>query len=166
MAKTKYFFLLLASLISVRLHAQRTIRGLMTDSTGERLLGAGIHIKGTQHGTATDENGAFVLSVPNGDTTLIFSYVGYISQERRVNSKTDSLLVVLRLHRFQAKEGDNTVPGRWKYKPLGHPVTKEMLERFTPPQPTADSASDKRVNKKRINIKQEKPEANYSGAFL
>ncbi|SFM85342.1 CarboxypepD_reg-like domain-containing protein [Chitinophaga sp. YR627] len=149
MNKTKYYLLLLASLISVQLHAQHTIRGHITDSTGEPLPGAGIHIKGTQRGVATDENGAFVLPVPNGDTTLIFSYLGFISQERRVNNKTDSLLVVLLPTRYHVEERIlPIIPHGREHKPLGYPVTKEMLERVTPPHQTTDSAIDKRVKKK------------------
>jgi len=149
MNKAKYYFLLLASLVGIQLHAQHKIRGLMTDSIGNPLIGAGIHIKGTQHGTATDDNGAFVLSVPNENTTLIFSYVGFISQERHINSKTDSLLIALLPNRYQIKEHVGpAIPLGWKVKSIGYPVTKEMMERSTPPHQTADSSIYKRTKKK------------------
>lgn len=60
---------------------QRTISGTVTTETGEPLAGVSVNIKGTQLSTSTDENGHFSLSLAEGSGTLVFSSVGYITQE-------------------------------------------------------------------------------------
>lgn len=71
-----------------------TVTGTITDAgDGLSLPGATVIIKGTARGTATDLNGNFSVEVePN--TTLIFSYIGYITQEIVVQP-TDVINVAL-----------------------------------------------------------------------
>ncbi|QDK79045.1 TonB-dependent receptor [Spirosoma sp. KCTC 42546] len=57
------------------------IIGKVTDEKGEGLPGVSIVIKGTQRGTTTDPRGQFQLEIPDRSTTLVFSFVGYESQE-------------------------------------------------------------------------------------
>jgi TonB-linked SusC/RagA family outer membrane protein len=64
-----------------------TITGKVTDAEGEPLPGVSVKIKGTTHGTATDANGAYSLPVPDGNATLVFSYVGFITQENNVGNQ-------------------------------------------------------------------------------
>lgn len=52
------------------------IKGTVTDSKGEPIIGANILEKGTTNGTITDMDGNFTLSVP-ADATLTITYVGY-----------------------------------------------------------------------------------------
>ena len=61
-------------------YAQRTISGTITEETAQGLPGVSVVVKGTTTGTTTDIDGKYSLSVPDG-VTLVFSYVGYISQE-------------------------------------------------------------------------------------
>lgn len=68
--------------------ADRTITGKITDDKGETLPGVSIVLKGTQRGTSTSENGTYTLAIPEGDGTLIFSFVGYISQEVNLTGKS------------------------------------------------------------------------------
>jgi len=57
------------------------ISGIVTDAeTGETLIGVSVAQKGTTNGTMTDLDGSYTLQVPDG-ATLVFTYVGYISQE-------------------------------------------------------------------------------------
>lgn len=57
-------------------------RGYVKDASGSALPGATIRIKGTQAGTVTDGNGAFLIELPDiKDITLIFSFVGMRSEE-------------------------------------------------------------------------------------
>jgi iron complex outermembrane receptor protein len=72
--------------------AQAQVRGLVTDKTGEPLIGVNVLEKGTTNGVITDYNGQFTLNVAQGKT-LVFSYVGYISEE--VVVKGSQLKVVL-----------------------------------------------------------------------
>lgn len=65
-----------------------TIKGKVTDEKGEGLPGVSILLKGTQQGTTTDIDGNFSIDVPDKDAVLVFSFVGYISQEVAVGSQT------------------------------------------------------------------------------
>src|SRR5512134_896471 len=60
--------------------AQRVIRGTITDSNGDPLIGASVLAVGTTVGTVSDFNGAYQLALPEGSTALQFSYTGYESQ--------------------------------------------------------------------------------------
>jgi TonB-linked SusC/RagA family outer membrane protein len=63
------------------------VKGNITDATnGEPLIGVNILIKGTSTGTVTDFDGNYILEV-NPDDALIFSYIGYQSQEIDVSSR-------------------------------------------------------------------------------
>ena len=63
------------------------IRGKVVDSKGETLPGVSVRVKGTAVGTTTDAQGNFVLNAPDNGT-LVFSYIGYISQEVTVNGRS------------------------------------------------------------------------------
>ncbi|QNF32969.1 TonB-dependent receptor [Adhaeribacter swui] len=65
-----------------------TVTGKVADEKGEPLPGVTILLKGTSNGTTTDASGNFSLSVPNGNGTLIASFVGYLSQEVPIGNKT------------------------------------------------------------------------------
>ncbi|GAA4433065.1 TonB-dependent receptor [Ravibacter arvi] len=61
--------------------AERKISGRVTDEKNEAMPGVSILVKGTQRGMITDTEGRFAIEVPDGDATLVFSFVGYLSQE-------------------------------------------------------------------------------------
>lgn len=68
---------------------QTTISGQVNDSdTGEALPGVNIIVKGTTTGTSTDLSGSFELTVPSLSDTLVFSYIGYQSQEIPIDGRT------------------------------------------------------------------------------
>ncbi len=67
--------------------AQRTVSGKVTDDTGEGLPGVNVVIKDTTLGTTTDLDGSFSLTVEEG-ATLIFSFVGFESQEIEVGARS------------------------------------------------------------------------------
>ncbi len=60
---------------------QEVVRGKVTDDKGEALPGVNILVKNTQRGTVTDEEGNFLLEIPDGKAILVFSFVGYVTQE-------------------------------------------------------------------------------------
>lgn len=67
--------------------AQRTVSGKITDDTGETLPGVNVVIQGTTNGTTTDVDGNFRLSVEDG-ATLVFSFVGFETQEVEVGARS------------------------------------------------------------------------------
>ncbi len=65
------------------------ISGTIVDITGEPLPGVNIVVKGTFTGTVTDMNGQYSINVPNSNTVLQFSSMGYLSQEITVGDQTN-----------------------------------------------------------------------------
>lgn len=72
--------------------AQNQVNGIVTDKTGEPLIGVNVVEKGTTNGVITDFNGQFTLNVAQGKT-LVFSYVGYTTQE--ITVKGSSLKIIM-----------------------------------------------------------------------
>src|SRR5690606_5254296 len=66
----------------------RTIRGKVTDENGEGLPGVSIVLKGTQRGTISSSDGGYELVIPDGENILIFSFVGYLTQEVALGNRT------------------------------------------------------------------------------
>ncbi|WP_198139819.1 TonB-dependent receptor [Pedobacter sp. BAL39] len=63
------------------------IRGIVKDETGQPLPGAGVKVKGASTAASADVNGAFSITVPNEQTVLIISYIGYEPLEITVGSQ-------------------------------------------------------------------------------
>ena len=59
-----------------------------SEPDGQPLIGVSISVKNTSIGTVTDVNGAYFLDVPDRSDVLVFSYIGYISQEIPVNGQS------------------------------------------------------------------------------
>ncbi|MBL7113674.1 MAG: TonB-dependent receptor [Bacteroidales bacterium] len=64
------------------------VTGTITDENGEPLIGATVVIQGTTRGAVTDLNGNYKITVPDENTVLVFSYVGYESRDITVGSQT------------------------------------------------------------------------------
>lgn len=64
------------------------VSGTVTDEKGNALPGVNILVKGTTLGTVTDIDGKYTISVPDENVTLVFSFIGYTSQEQQVSSRT------------------------------------------------------------------------------
>ncbi len=60
--------------------AQRNVTGLVSDESGEALIGASVLVTGTSTGTVTDIDGKYSLSVPADGKSLTVSYTGYANQ--------------------------------------------------------------------------------------
>ena len=59
----------------------KTVSGVVKDQNGEPLIGVGVVLKGTTTGTATDFDGNFTLDLPTDKGTLVFSFIGFKTQE-------------------------------------------------------------------------------------
>lgn len=64
----------------------RRISGVITDTSGETLIGANVLISGTSVGTVTDLDGRYALDIPLGAKTVIVSYTGYEQMEMAIGS--------------------------------------------------------------------------------
>ncbi|HTJ49290.1 MAG TPA: TonB-dependent receptor [Cyclobacteriaceae bacterium] len=66
-----------------------TVSGKVTSSgDGTDLPGVNVVIKGTTQGTTTDADGKYTLQVSDGNATLVFSFIGYVTQEIQVGTQT------------------------------------------------------------------------------
>ena len=68
--------------------ADIVVRGQIKDAKGETLIGASVKVKGTSLGVSTDVNGNYTVTLTDPNSTLVFSSVGYTSQEIAVNNRT------------------------------------------------------------------------------
>ncbi|MBK0383819.1 TonB-dependent receptor [Pedobacter sp. SD-b] len=66
----------------------KKINGKVTDSNGLTLPGVSIGIKGSPGGTQTDVNGNYTINVSNSQSVLVFSYLGYITQEISIGNNS------------------------------------------------------------------------------
>lgn len=82
-----FLFLLFAATVSGQSH---TISGFVKEyATGESLLGTNVYVKETLKGTTTNQYGFYSLTIPDGKYTLIFSYLGFVSQAFPINLRED-----------------------------------------------------------------------------
>lgn len=66
----------------------RTVTGKVNDPTGFGLPGVSIQVKGTQRGTTTDGDGKYSMAEVGDNATLIFSFIGYTTQEVAVGNRS------------------------------------------------------------------------------
>lgn len=64
----------------------REVSGVITDKSGEPLIGVSVIVDGTSIGTVSDINGAYSLALPSQATLLTISYIGFESQSRVIDS--------------------------------------------------------------------------------
>lgn len=83
------FMLLLCCVVRLPVQAADVVvSGTVSSPSGEPLLGVSVLLKGTTRGVITDAQGKFKISVPDNESVLIFSFVGYVPQEMAVGSLT------------------------------------------------------------------------------
>ncbi len=80
-------FLFLLCLFPLGAMAQSIIKGTVNDENGEPVIGATVKVKETQKGTITDFDGNYSIEAAS-NATLVFSYVGYVTQEVKVGGKS------------------------------------------------------------------------------
>lgn len=87
MAKSLLCFLFLFTSISAFSQKKYTISGTIKDAaTGEQLIGASVRVKELgQNGTASNSYGFYSITAPNGEYTLIVSYIGYETVIKQVS---------------------------------------------------------------------------------
>lgn len=66
-----------------------SVSGKVTQERGEPLPGVNVLIKGTTIGTTTDAGGSYAIQVPDENAVLVFSFIGYASQEIVIGNQTN-----------------------------------------------------------------------------
>ncbi|MDR0893744.1 MAG: TonB-dependent receptor [Prevotellaceae bacterium] len=95
--KNCLLFLLTLFMSSHLMAQQHIVTGRITDAgDGSPLIGAAVQVKGTSTGTITNINGDFSLNVPVGKTILIFSSIGYTTQEITLKAGQQTVNVTMR----------------------------------------------------------------------
>ena len=79
--------LLFGAFICFSAVSAQTVSGTVTDSSGP-LPGASVVVKGTTIGTQTDFDGNYTLDGVDGSATMLYSYIGYATQEVAVNGRS------------------------------------------------------------------------------
>lgn len=102
---------------------QATIKGKITDAKGQSLPGINVLIKGTLIGAISDADGNYTLNAPDLNGILVFSSIGYTSQEVQVNGRS-SVDVILAEETMQLNEVVVTALGiKREAKTLGYAAT-------------------------------------------
>ncbi|HEY0655555.1 MAG TPA: carboxypeptidase-like regulatory domain-containing protein, partial [Chryseosolibacter sp.] len=84
-----FLLMLVAFAASQQVYAQTSVSGkILSGEDNSPIPGANILVKGTTSGTISDAEGNFTLSVPDVNTTLVISFVGYLTQEVPLTGRT------------------------------------------------------------------------------
>ena len=75
-------------------NAQISVKGKVMDNTQEPLIGVSVSVKGTNSGVITNMDGEFAVDVPGPESVLVFSYVGYTTQEKQVGNQKEIIIVL------------------------------------------------------------------------
>jgi TonB-linked SusC/RagA family outer membrane protein len=84
-----FSMILLGGLQLQSAYGQVSISGKVSDESNRGLPGTSVSIRGTTGGTITDENGNFSIEVENTDATLVFTFLGYTTQEVQIGDRTE-----------------------------------------------------------------------------
>ncbi|WP_242922109.1 SusC/RagA family TonB-linked outer membrane protein [Pontibacter liquoris] len=82
------FPLFFASVVMALAQGNISVQGKVTDESGMALPGVTVLLKGTPTAAPTGADGAYIINVPDGSGTLIFSFIGYQSQEVPINNRS------------------------------------------------------------------------------
>ena len=77
------------------LDAAQPVSGMVTDGTGEPLIGVSIQEQGTNNGTLTDVDGRYSLTVENEESVLLYSYIGFKSTSATVGAQSTIDIVLV-----------------------------------------------------------------------
>ena len=133
-------------------YAQTAVSGTVADESGEPLIGASVFVEGNATvGTITDLDGKYSLTVPEGSTALVFSFIGMKDQVEQINGR--SVVNAVLVAEFDALEATVvTAMGITKSeKSLSYNVQETKLENVTPTGSFVNSLNGKVAG---VNISQ------------
>lgn len=77
-----------ASTESALVSAVLAVTGVVSDENRQPLPGVNVIVKGSSLGTTTDAEGTYNIEVPDGESILVFTFIGYQTIEERVGGRT------------------------------------------------------------------------------
>lgn len=120
--------------------AQKAISGKVTDESGLGLPGANVLVKGNKTVTVTDIDGKYQITTPNGNATLVFSYVGFQSKEVNANNQS-TINVSLKVEGSALNEVVVVGYGKQKRSDLTGAISSVSSDKISvTPVPTLDLA--------------------------
>ncbi len=101
--KRKLTLTLLCCLLGIgyALAQAQSVKGTVVDEYGEPVIGATVVLKNTTKGVLTDIDGKFTIEVPNGNSILVFSFIGYEKQEEKA---AQNMVVTLKSTSLELEE--------------------------------------------------------------
>lgn len=75
--------------VAIKEEQQQPIKGRVVDEKDEPLSGVSVTVKETSIGTVTDQDGVFIIELPTANSVLVFSSLGYVSQELSTAGRTE-----------------------------------------------------------------------------
>lgn len=83
-----FILMLFFVMTSFTAFSQRSVSGTVKDTGDTGMPGVNVIVKGTSSGTTTDASGRYSISINDDASTLVFSFIGYTTQEVVVGSRT------------------------------------------------------------------------------
>lgn len=74
---------------------QKKVTGIIKGEDGLPIPGANVVVKGTTTGVLTSTDGSYSINIPSDNAVLVFSFVGYVSQEVSLDGKTEVNIVLV-----------------------------------------------------------------------
>ena len=96
--------------------AQVLVKGTVKDNLGEGVPGASVQVQGTSQGTITDLDGKFAFNVPNKNSILVISFIGYVTVEMKVDTQKP---MVITLKEDIGRSGSSRLSGNTQERPDG-----------------------------------------------
>ncbi|MDQ8004582.1 MAG: SusC/RagA family TonB-linked outer membrane protein [Pedobacter sp.] len=100
------------------------IRGKVTDDKGVGIQGVNVRIKGRPGGATSDQEGAFSIRVPDTKSILVFSFIGFVTQEVAVGTKTNFNITLLEQQQDLNQIVVTALGIKREERALGYAVTK------------------------------------------
>lgn len=80
--------------VSNVLFGQATVRGKVTDASGESLVGCAIKVLSTSKGAVSNEDGRYAIQLPAGDYVLEVEYIGFLKKQKALKLKNQSVVTL------------------------------------------------------------------------
>jgi TonB-dependent SusC/RagA subfamily outer membrane receptor len=100
------------------------IRGKVTDQKGVGIQGVNVRIKGRPGEATSDQEGAFSIRVPDTKSILVFSFIGFVTQEVAVGTKTNFNITLLEQQQDLNQIVVTALGIKREERALGYAVTK------------------------------------------